>query len=169
MVCGKCVSRAEPPGHDIPLSRQAVDLLRAVRTLTGRFEYVFMHSRSWRNPMSDASLSFLYKRLGSGRFKNRMVPHGWRTAFSTIMNERAAELNRPGDRVLIDMALAHVPEGVSASERAYNQVSYLKPRATLYQVWSDSITQGLPPPERLARRISAPVCGPLHDLEELVI
>ena len=151
-------------GHDVPLSRQAVDVLRAVRTLTGRFEYVFIQSRSWRDPVSDASLSSLYKRLGAGRYKNRMVPHGWRTAFSTILNERAATLNRPGDRLLIDMALAHVPEGVSASEWAYNRARYLKPRSALYQAWADIITQGLPPPGRLARRKVTPAYEALLEL-----
>lgn len=43
-------------GHDIPLSRQAIDMLRAFKTLTRRFEYVFTHGRSWRYPMTDASL-----------------------------------------------------------------------------------------------------------------
>jgi len=137
--------------HDIPLSLQAVEVLRAARILTGRFEFVFINSRSWRIPMTDATLSALYKRLGGGRYKNRMVPHGWRTAFSTILNERAAELDRPGDRLLIDMALAHVPAGVSASEWAYNRARYLKPRAALYQTWADMVTQGLPSPWRLVK------------------
>nr|WP_093088291.1 site-specific integrase [Sphingobium sp. AP50] len=156
-------------GHDVPLSRQAIDVLRAVRTLTGRFEYVFTHGRSWRDPMTDASLSALYKRLGNGRFKNRMVPHGWRTAFSTILNERAAELERPGDRLLIDIALAHIPEGMSASEWAYNRARYLKPRATLYQVWADIIAQGLPSPDRLLRQGAACPFETLQNTQGLVI
>jgi hypothetical protein len=78
-----------------------------------------------------------------------MVPHGWRTAFSTIMNERAAELERDGDRAVIDMILAHVPEGMSASEWAYNRARYLKPRTVLLQVWADIISEGLPEPKTL--------------------
>lgn len=77
--------------------------------------------------MTDSALSSLYKRIGGGRFKGRMVPHGWRTSFSTLMNERAAELERDGDRLIIDMILAHVPEGMSASEWAYNRARYIKP------------------------------------------
>jgi hypothetical protein len=78
-----------------------------------------------------------------------MVPHGWRAAFSTIMNERAAELERDGDRMLIDMVLAHVPEGMSASEWAYNRARYLKPRAALLQVWAGIISEGMPGPMTL--------------------
>lgn len=58
----------------------------------------------------------MYKRLVGGKFKGRMVPHGWRSALSTTLNERVAELERDGDRMIIDMVLAHVPSGVSASE-----------------------------------------------------
>jgi len=71
--------------------------------------------------MSDAAISTMYKRLRAGAYRKRMVPHGWRASFSTIMNERAAELERDGDRVIIDMILAHVPAGISASEWAYNR------------------------------------------------
>jgi hypothetical protein len=81
-------------GHDVHLSCQAVETLRALRMLTGTCELVFPSVKSWREPMTDATLSSLYKRMAGGRYKGRMVPHGWRSAFSTIMNERAAELGR---------------------------------------------------------------------------
>ncbi len=78
-----------------------------------------------------------------------MVPHGWRSAFSTIMNERAALLERDGDRLMIDMILAHVPKGVSGSEWAYNRARYFGPKAALCQTWADMITKGLCPPDAL--------------------
>ncbi|MFD1611419.1 tyrosine-type recombinase/integrase [Sphingomonas tabacisoli] len=136
-------------GHDVPLPMQAVEVLHVVRMLTGTCEYLFPQESSWREPMSDGAVSGLYKRMAGGRFKKRMVPHGWRSAFSTIMNERAAELERDGDRMLIDMILSHVPPGVSASEWAYNRARYLRPRAGLHQVWADLITDGLPPAQML--------------------
>ena len=131
-------------GHDVPLSRQAIEILRTVRILSGRSPYVFPKANAWREPMTDSALSALYRRMADARFRNRMVPHGWRSAFSTIMNERAALLGRDGDRMIIDMILAHVPQGVSASEWAYNRARCCKPRATLYQIWADMITEGLP-------------------------
>jgi len=90
--------------------------------------------------------------MAGGRYKNVMVPHGWRSSFSTIMNERAAELERDGDRMVIDMVLAHVPAGVSASEWSYNRSRYRKPRATLTQIWADLITRGLEPAHELVSR-----------------
>lgn len=135
--------------HDVPLSLQAVALLRVIRVLSGASPYLFPHAKCRREPMTDAAVSTMYKRMAAGKFKHRMVPHGWRTAFSTIMNERAAELERDGDRMLIDMILSHVPQGVSASEWAYNRARYQKPRAALLQLWADLICEGLSEPESL--------------------
>lgn len=134
-------------GHEVPLSRQAVELLRALKVLAGHSDYIFPSTRTWREPMSDAALSTLYKRMSGGRYKGRMVPHGWRSAFSTIMNERAAEREADGDRMIIDMMLAHVPKGMSATEWAYNRARYMKPRRLLAQAWADIITEGLPLPQ----------------------
>lgn len=128
--------------HDVPLSTQAVEVLRALRVLTGRCDLVFPSQRSTRVPMSDAALSTLYKRRG---FQGRHVPHGWRAAFSTIMNEQANE----GDRLVIDLMLAHVPKGMSASEFAYNRARYSARRRELAQAWADLITDGLDAPMAL--------------------
>lgn len=136
-------------GHDVPLACQAVSVLRVIRQLTGSGLFLFPSAKTWREPMSDAAVSSMYKRMGGGLYKNRMVPHGWRTSFSTIMNERAAELERDGDRLIIDMSLAHVPPGMSASEWAYNRARYRKPRANLLQIWADLLSEGLPPPTTL--------------------
>ncbi|TZG28601.1 tyrosine-type recombinase/integrase [Sphingomonas montanisoli] len=124
-------------GHEVPLSTQAVALLRQLRSITGNRPFLFPGGKSWREPLSDSAISSLYKRMAGGAYKGRMVPHGWRSAFSTVMNERAAELSRDGDRMLIDMMLAHVPQGMSASEWAYNRARYLKPRRELGQAWAD--------------------------------
>lgn len=140
-------------GHDVPLSRQAVEVLRTIRVLSGTSDLLFPHARSWREPMTDAAISGMYKRMAAGKFKNRMVPHGWRSAFSTIMNERAAELERDGDRMLIDISLSHVPPGMSASEWAYNRARYLKPRAVLLQTWADLISEGLSEPMALLAQL----------------
>ena len=98
--------------------------------------------------MTDAALSTLYKRRG---YQNRHVPHGWRAAFSTIMNERAMMMERDLDRLAIDLMLAHVPKGMSASEFAYNRARYAARRRELAEAWADMITAGLEPPMALLR------------------
>ncbi|MDF2382434.1 integrase arm-type DNA-binding domain-containing protein [Nostoc ellipsosporum NOK] len=134
--------------HDVPLSAQAVEALRALRVLSGRGTLMFPNARDAREPLSDSAVSTLYKRLG---YKGRHVPHGWRAAFSTIMNEWVAEHGKEGDRLAIDIALAHVPEGMSASEFAYNRARYAKRRRELLQVWADMISDGLCSPFDLVR------------------
>lgn len=127
-------------GHDVPLAPQAVAALRALRVLTGRLALMFPSEVSTRQPMSDAALSTLYKRIGGGRYKGRHVPHGWRSAFSTLMNQRAADLEREGDRAVIDLMLAHVPPGMSSSEYAYNRARYSKQRRDLGEAWAEMIS-----------------------------
>lgn len=136
-------------GHEVPLQTQAVAVLRVLRVMTGRYTLLFPGGKSWREPMSDAALSCLYRRMGGGIYKGKMVPHGWRSAFSTVMNERAAMARADGDRMVIDMMLAHVPKGMSASEWAYNRARYLHPRRDVGQAWADIISAGLADPMTL--------------------
>jgi hypothetical protein len=56
--------------------------------------------------MSENALSYLLNRAG---YHNRHVPHGWRAAFSTIMDEQSKERERAGDRAVIDLMLARFP------------------------------------------------------------
>ena len=58
------------------------------------------------------------------------------------MNERAAVEDRERDRAIIDLMLAHVPEGVEA---AYNRAAYMPRRRELAQAWADLLMEGLPP------------------------
>lgn len=136
-------------GHDVQLPPQAVELLHVLRILTGRFELLFPSERSTRQPLSDAALSSLYKRIAGGKYKGRHVPHGCRSSFSTLMNKRAAEMDRASDRMVIDLMLAHVPPGMSSSEYAYNRERYSKQRRDIGAAWADMITEGLADPKDL--------------------
>lgn len=133
--------------HPVPLSRQAVETLRAVRLLTGRCRYVFPSSRSGTVPISENAVGYLYNREG---YKGRHVPHGWRSSFSTLMNEEAERTSlhderRIADRFIIDLMLAHTPNGMSASELRYNRAAYLPRRREIAQQWADMIMDGALP------------------------
>jgi integrase len=119
--------------HLVPLPQEAVDVLRAAWTLTGRGPLVFPSSRSARRPMSENTLSYFYNRCG---YQGRHVPHGWRASFSTIMNEWADRNGSPGDRYVIDLILAHIPQSVSGSEGAYNRAAYMDRRRELLEAWA---------------------------------
>jgi len=120
--------------HVVPLSWQAVDVLREVHRLTGRGKLVFPGQRHAHRPLSENAIGYLYNRVG---YHGRHVPHGWRAAFSTIMNE----LHRP-DRAVIDLMLAHVP--ANKVEAAYNRARHMTRRRELAQEWANLLLDGLP-------------------------
>lgn len=133
--------------HIVPLSRQAVDVLGAVRKLTGKLDLIFPGERHLHKPMSENTLRALLIRAG---YYQRHVPHGFRAAFSTIMNERAdrewRESGHKGaspDRAIIDLMLAHVSK--DKVEGAYNRAAYLPRRRELAQEWADIILDGFCP------------------------
>jgi integrase len=142
---GKAAQRANPSYEFIvPLPRQAVDIVRAALSLSNGAPLLFPSNRHAHRPMSDNALSVMYRRLPE--FAGRHVPHGWRSTFSTIMNERAQQLDRPGDRAVIDLMLAHAPSG---TEAVYNRAAYMKRRRELAQEWADLLLEGLPPASTL--------------------
>lgn len=130
--------------HVVPLAPQAVEILRAIHRLTGTGPLVFPGQRHAHIPLSENAIGYLYNRVGWHR---RHVPHGWRAAFSTIMNERAVASGRPEDRQVIDLMLAHTPE--NKVESAYNRARFMERRREIAAEWADLLTEGLLPAENL--------------------
>jgi integrase len=132
--------------HLVPLSRQALEAVAAIRPLTKRLPILFPSNRHLHRPLSENAIGYLYNRCG---YHGRHVPHGWRAAFSTIMNERAERAGRPGDRAVIDLMLAHVPS--NKVEGVYNRAAYLDRRREIAQEWADLLTEGLCPAAELLK------------------
>lgn len=128
----------------IPLSTQAVVTVKAAAQFAGKRKFLFPSARHSNRPFTDNALNVNYRRVPG--FAGRHVPHGWRATFSTIMNERAIDADRPGDRAIIDLMLAHQPEGVEA---LYNRSAYMKRRREIAQEWADLLMAGMQPPEQL--------------------
>jgi len=124
----------------VPLSRQAVEIIKVARGFTGVVPYLFPNIRHVHRPMSENAIGYMYNRIA--QYRGRHVPHGWRSTFSTIMNERVVEQGLPGDRAIIDFMLAHIPAGV---EGIYNRAAYLPRRRALAQEWADMLLDGFPP------------------------
>lgn len=133
------------PKYDfvIPLSRQAAETVKAAISASPSEQWLFPGIATWRKPISDSTLSSHYRDAG---LTGIHVPHGWRSTFSTIMNERAAIEGRKDDRQIIDMMLAHMQAGV---EPIYNRAAYLPRRRELAQEWADLLMDGLPAPSTL--------------------
>ncbi len=129
----------EARDHLVPLSRQAVEAIEAVRTLSGRGPLAFPNTRHAHRPMSENAMGYLLNRAG---YHHKHVPHGWRSTFSTVMNERY-----PSDHRVIDLMLAHVPK--DKVEGAYNRAAHLDRRRELGQAWADLILEGAKPTSEL--------------------
>lgn len=149
--------------HIVPLSREAVAVLDAARRVTGNMPLIFPSERNPFKPMSENTLRALLIRAGYG---SRHVPHGFRAAFSTIMNERADRVWRAAghqgaspDRAIIDLMLAHVPS--NKVEGAYNRAAYMDRRRELAQEWADLLLADFWPPEiHLGQPIRFAATGP---------
>lgn len=114
--------------HIVPLSSQAITLIRSLHTLTGGGPLLFPGERDHAKPMSNNTILAALERMG---YKHRMTGHGFRGLASTILHEQGFE------HAHIELQLAHQERNaVSAS---YNHAKYLAPRAQMMQAWSDHL------------------------------
>jgi integrase len=127
----------------IPLPPEAVAVIQAAMRASDSPKWLFPGISGHRQPISDSTLSKHYREAG---FTGQHVPHGWRSTFSTIMNQLAAQANNVSDRAIIDLMLAHMPDGV---EPIYNRHLYMERRRELALAWAEMLMEGLPPPESL--------------------
>lgn len=133
--------------HLVPLTPQAVAVLRAIWPLTGGGPLVFPSNRHAHRPMSENAIGYLLNRAG---YHGHHVPHGFRAAFSTIMNEWAERNGDPHDRKVIDLMLAHVSKDKVYG--AYNRAAYMPRRRELAAIWAKMLSEGLPDPVTLIDR-----------------
>ncbi|KCB53062.1 site-specific recombinase, phage integrase family [Bordetella hinzii 1277] len=112
--------------HIVLLSRQAVQLLRNLHTLTGHRALLFPGDRNHDKPMSNNTILKALERMG---YKGRMTGHGFRGIASTVLHEHGW----PHEH--IELQLAHQERDDTSA--AYNHALYLKPRAKMMQWWSD--------------------------------
>jgi len=113
--------------HIVPLSSQAINVLKDIQPLTGRDKYVFPSNRTNTRPMSDNTVNAALRRMGYT--KDEMTAHGFRSMASTILNEQG------WNRDAIERQLAHgEKDGVRA---AYNYAQHLPERKKMMQSWAD--------------------------------
>jgi integrase len=88
--------------------------------------------------MSENAVGYLLNRAG---YHHRHVPHGFRAAFSSIMNER-----RPQDGDAIEACLAHDVPGIRGR---YLRSAFNDRRRELLTEWAALLTDGMLPAARL--------------------
>jgi integrase len=117
---GRMKARVE---HHVPLSRQAVAILRELKALTGDSGRVC--------PLDQSTLRLQLLRLGYG---GRHTPHGWRTSFSTLCREKL-----DAENVIIERCLSHQPK--DKVQAAYDRSRLMPKRRELMQQWADLLDQ----------------------------
>lgn len=114
--------------HLVPLSIQAVEILRSVHALGGRGRYVFPSIRTGERCMSENTINAALRSMGYS--KEVMTAHGFRAMARTILDEVL------GERVdLIEHQLAHAVNDPNG--RAYNRTAHLPARRKMMQRWAD--------------------------------
>jgi integrase len=120
-------SKTKQP-HLVPLSTQAVAILRELHPLTRRREYVFPGERSPLRPMSENTVNVALRSLDVP--KDQMSGHGFRAMARTVLDE---VLKFPAH--LIEAQLAHAVR--DANGRAYNRTTHIEERRVMMQRWAD--------------------------------
>lgn len=114
--------------HLVPLSNQAVDILKALQPLTKHSRYVFPSHRSPLRCMSENAVNAGLRRMGFE--KSEITGHGFRAMARTILDEVLHV--RPD---FIEHQLAHAVKDPNG--RAYNRTSHLSERRKMMQQWAD--------------------------------
>jgi integrase len=113
--------------HVVPLSSQAVAILRELQPLTGHGRYVFPSLRSSSRPLSDNTLNAALRRLGYST--KEMTTHGFRSMASMLLNEQGWHPD------LIELQLAHAER--NKVRAAYNKAQRIAERRKMMQAWAD--------------------------------
>ena len=113
--------------HVVPLSKQAVDVLRELRASAGESRYI-LPGRNPDKSISDNTLLFALYRLG---YKGRQTGHGFRAIASTLLNEAGF---RPD---VIERQLAHCER--NDVRGAYNRAEYLPERRAMMQQYAEML------------------------------
>ena len=126
--------------HLVPLSSQAVAILRELHPLTGRGQFVFPSARSPKRPMSNNAVNAALRRMGFTTEKvgedgkrhavSTMTGHGFRAMARTVLDET---LGFRAD--YIEHQLAHAVRDPNG--RAYNRTAHLSERRKMMQAWAD--------------------------------
>ncbi|MEM6823382.1 MAG: integrase arm-type DNA-binding domain-containing protein [Verrucomicrobiota bacterium] len=122
--------------HLVPMSDQLATLLGELQKLSGSSEWLFPNQqRGAHEVMSENTINHMIHRMG---YKGRIVGHGFRSLFSTVLNENGA------NRDAIERQLAHMER--NKVRAAYNRAEYLDERRSLMQWWGDFLEERMPDP-----------------------
>lgn len=130
-------SSKELPPYIIPLSTQAVSIIKQLLTLKYPWQpYLLCHRSNPREIISENTLNYGIRRLG---YKDRLTGHGIRATLSTALNEMGYH------KEWIEAQLSHSDK--DQIRATYNHAQYVEQRRTMMQEWADKLdlwqTEGL--------------------------
>lgn len=114
------------PPYLVPLSRQAVEEVRKVHQVTGRYKLLIAGRHEPTKPISDGTVNMALKRMG---YEGRLTGHGIRATISTALNEMGYNED------WIEAQLSHA--GSSKIRKTYNHAEYVEQRRGMMQDWAD--------------------------------
>ncbi|MBS0265250.1 MAG: tyrosine-type recombinase/integrase [Planctomycetes bacterium] len=118
--------------HIVPLSNQAIAVLRQLQKISGHREWIFPNQHNPSTFMSENTMLYALYRMG---YHSRTTGHGFRSTASTILNEHEFRAD------VIERQLAHSERnGVRA---AYNHAQYLPERRKMMQWWADYLDKAM--------------------------
>lgn len=129
MKRGKLTVNPDMTNHHVCLSRQALELLRELHTITGRSKHLFPNQRDHEKPISNNTILVALGRMG---YKGKMTGHGFRALAMSTIKERLGYRHE-----VVDRQLAHAPKDKVAS--AYDRAQFLVERRKMMQDWADYI------------------------------
>jgi integrase len=118
-----------PRTHHVPLSKQAVEILKKMQNYSGPEGYVFPQVRNPEKAMSENTLLYFSNRLG---YAGRNTIHGFRAVASTVLNE-----SMKWHPDVIELQLAH--QESNKVRKAYNRAKHLAERRKMMEWWSDHV------------------------------
>lgn len=112
--------------HVVPLSRQAIAILKSLKPITGDKDHIFHSQRGKTKHISNGAVLMALRRMG---YQGKMTGHGFRALASTILNEKGYQPD------VIERQLAH--EDGDKIRSAYNRAEYLLERKKMMQDYAD--------------------------------
>lgn len=123
---GNLERKANGQAHTVPLSKQAVAILKDLQPLTGHHQKVFPSERGEGRSISENTVRQALRTMG---YLDH-VPHGFRASARTLIRE---ELHY--DKEVIERQLSHGSD--EALGGAYDRTQFLSERQKMMQLWAD--------------------------------
>ena len=117
--------------HIVPLSTQAIHILKALKPISGNSKFLFVSNRAITRPISNNAVNAALRYLGYAN--NEMTGHGFRAMASSLLSEQGWSVDA------IERQLAHVEK--SKVRAAYHRSEHLEERRRMMQAWADYLTK----------------------------